>query len=205
MKKTSLKTTKFRKPNSKQIALLAMKQLILAQPLLIIVFTNLVTGCAQPTQAEIKMLETREMRCTYDDAYKAAANGLFSLGFSVTHSDKDSGILTGTRTDPNTGNKVAAALAFGIIGLLATDDRNEAVTFMLSELEPELTQLRMKLLINGKSVIDRKLMTQVWQRIEREAMLDYTPERKKPASQAGTPPKQDVEEASATTSEMKSS
>lgn len=205
MKTTSLKTTKFRKPNSKQIALLAMKQLILAQPLLIIVFTNLVTGCAQPTQAEIKMLETREMRCTYDDAYKAAANGLFSLGFSVTHSDKDSGILTGTRTDPNTGNKVAAALAFGIIGLLATDDRNEAVTFMLSELEPELTQLRMKLLINGKSVIDRKLMTQVWQRIEREAMLDYTPENKTPKNKPNPRPERKAEEPPAAATDMQSS
>ena len=29
------------------------------------------TGCATLTQAEIKALETREMDCSYDDAYKA--------------------------------------------------------------------------------------------------------------------------------------
>jgi hypothetical protein len=133
------------------------------------------TGCAQMTQAEIKSLETREMDCSFDEAYKAAANGLFALGFTVSHSDKESGILTGTRQDPNTGAKVAAAVAFGIIGLLATQDRNEAVTFMLSPIEPKLTQLRMKVMVNGKALADREMMTRIWQQIEREAMLESRP------------------------------
>ena len=130
------------------------------------------------TQSEIKALETREMDCAYDDAYRAAANGLFSLGFTVSHSDKESGILTGTRTDPNTGAKIAAALAFGVIGLAATKDRNEAVTFMLNKLDPELTQLRMKVIINGSPVVDRTFMTRIWQQIEREAMLEFRPPTK---------------------------
>ena len=141
------------------------------------------SGCAQPTQAEIKMLETREMDCSYDEAYKAAANGLFSLGFTIAHSDKESGILTGTRHDPNTGGKVAAALMFGVLGLAATKERDEAVTFMLTEFEPELTQLRMKVIVNGKPVFDRKLITAIWQRIEREAMLESRPSNRSPTTQ----------------------
>ncbi len=133
------------------------------------------TGCATLTQAEIKALETREMDCGYDDAYKAAANGLFALGFTVSHSDKASGILTGVRHDPNTGAKVAAAVFFGVLGLAATQDRNESVTFMLTALEPQLTQLRMKLIVNGQPVVDRTVMTKIWQQIEREAMLESRP------------------------------
>ncbi len=127
------------------------------------------------TQAEIKALETREMDLPYSDAYRAAANGLFSLGFTIGHSDKESGIVTGQRHDPQTGLKVANAIFFGIIGLAATGERNEAVSFMVSALEPNVTQLRMKVVINGKPIADRKLMTEIWQRIEREAMLESQP------------------------------
>ena len=140
------------------------------------------SGCAQLTQAEIKALETREMDCSYDHAYQAAANGLFSLGFTISHSDKNSGILTGTRLDPNTGAKVAAAVFFGVIGLLATQDRNEAVTFMLSPLEPNVTQLRMQVVVNGKASVDHKLMTAIWQQIEREAMLESRPSDRTPTT-----------------------
>jgi len=135
------------------------------------------------TQAEIKMLETRELDLPYDEAYHAAANALFSLGFTVSHSDKSSGILSGARYDPNTGGKVAAALLFGVLGLAATEGRNEAVTFMLHSLEPNLTQLRMKVVVNGKPVVDRKLMTKIWQQIEREAMLESRPSDRIPSSQ----------------------
>ena len=144
------------------------------------------SGCAQMTQAEIKSLETREMDCSFDEAYKAAANGLFALGFTVSHSDKASGILTGTRQDPNTGAKIAAAVAFGVIGLLATQDRNEAVTFMLSPLEPKLTQLRMKVMVNGQPLTDRTMMTKIWQQIEREAMLESRPSDRLATTQPAT-------------------
>lgn len=138
-----------------------------------VAFTS--SGCAHLTQAEIKALETREMDCSYDMAYRASSHGLFSLGFTISHSDKESGILTGTRHDPNTGAKVVNAILFGVIGLAATKARNEAVTFMLTPLEPELTQLRMKVIVNGRAAIDRKFMTRIWQQIEREAMLELRP------------------------------
>lgn len=145
------------------------------------------SGCTQLTQAEIKALETRELDLPFNEAYQAAANGLFSLGFAIEHSDKASGIITGKRKDPQTGAKIGAAVAFGVLGLLAVGDRDEAVTFMLTELEDNLTQLRMKIVINGKPVIDRKLMTKIWQQIEREAMLESRPsDYGPPSSQAVT-------------------
>jgi hypothetical protein len=155
---------------------------------LCISFMPLGAGCTQLTQSEIKSLETREMDLSYDDGYKAAANGLFSLGFTIEHSDKQSGILTGHRKDPNTGAKIGAAILFGVVGLLATGDRDEAVTFMVEALEPKLTQLRMKVVINGKSLVDRQFMTKIWQQIEREAMLESRPSSRTTTSQPTSRP-----------------
>ncbi len=150
----------------------------LAVPLLVATI-----GCEQPLkQSEIKFLETRQLELSYDDSFKAAANGLFALGFTVDHSDKQSGLLTGKRTDPQTGAKIASAIAFGVVGLLATGDRNEAVTFMVTAVEPKVTELRMKLLVNGKQVVDRTVMTKIWQQVEREAMLATEPSEKPPAT-----------------------
>jgi len=152
-------------------------------------------GCTQLTQAEIKALETRELDLPFNEAYQAAANGLFSLGFTIAHSDKESGIVSGTRHDPCTGAKITNTIFFGALGLAATSDRNEAVSFMLSRIEDTVTQLRMKVVVNGKPVVDRKLMTQIWQQIEREAMLDAGPPQppvqpaamREPAAEAGGP------------------
>ena len=105
-------------------------------------------------------------------------NGMFSLGFAIDHSDKESGIITGKRTDPQTGEKIAAAMAFGVIGLLAVEDQNESVTFMLTAVSESVTQLRMKILVGGEQVVERQTMTKIWQQIEREAMLDSGPSTK---------------------------
>jgi len=53
----------------------------------------------------------------------------------------------------------------------------EMVTFMLTPINQNLTQLRMKVVFNGTPIVDRKKMTSIWQRIEREAMLETKPAR----------------------------
>ena len=142
------------------------------------------SGCTQLSQAEIKALETRELDLPFDEAYQAAANGLFSLGFAIDHSDKDSGVLSSSRS-----SKVAKlSVTFLLILPLPTiseGTHDEAITFMLTEADPQTTQLRMKVIRNGKPVVDRKLMTQIWQQIEREAMLESRPsDYVSPASEA---------------------
>jgi hypothetical protein len=52
------------------------------------------------------------------------------------------------------------------------------VTLMITPRGEQLTQLRMKMLINEEQKLDRRLVTEIWQRIEREAMLDSGPSRR---------------------------
>jgi hypothetical protein len=135
----------------------------------------LVSGCQKSlSQAEIKFLETRELDLPYDRAYKAAANGLFSMGYAIDHSDKESGILSAKCNKKSTKMSLSFLLILPILTFGEGSDE-EAVTFMLSSLKARLTQLRMKIVRNGLPIVDRKLMTQIWQRIEREAMLESRP------------------------------
>lgn len=52
---------------------------------------------AEPTQLATHQIEVRRLEVPYDLAYRAATQAMFSLGYSIEHSDKASGILTGSR------------------------------------------------------------------------------------------------------------
>ena len=123
-------------------------------------------GCANLTQAEIKFLETRELDLPYEEAYTAALNGLFSLGLVIQHSDKGSGVITG-----QSGDHVQLANARYRKSRYAV----KKVSLLITPRGPRRSQLRMKVLVNEKPKLDRTLMTQIWQRIEREAMLETQP------------------------------
>jgi hypothetical protein len=130
------------------------------------------TGCATTgsmTQAELKFLETREIDLPYPQAYDAALNAMFSLGLQLTHSDKGSGVISGQSGD------------YVMRSTLKRSKQKKhpvkKVSLLVSDRGPRLSQLRMKVLINEEQQIDRKLMTRIWQRIEREAMLDTRPAR----------------------------
>jgi len=124
-------------------------------------------GCATLSQADIKARETRELDLPFDEAYSAALNAMFSMGLSIQHTDKASGVITG-----QSGDHVQRASVGAIWRPLYPVKK---VTLMLSALEPRVTQLRMKMLINEEPQHDRTLMTKIWQQIEREAMLESRP------------------------------
>ncbi|MEE8169267.1 MAG: hypothetical protein V3T70_01855 [Phycisphaerae bacterium] len=127
-----------------------------------------VAGCSQPlTQSEIKALETREIDADYATVYDAALNAMFSLGLSILHSDKESGVITG-----QSGDHVQRAQA-GLLWRGLYDVKK--ITLLVAAKGPHLTQIRIKVLVNETQQLDRALMTKIWQRIEREAMLESQP------------------------------
>ena len=56
------------------------------------------TASDDPTQLGSRQLEIRSLDVNYDTAYRSATQALLSLGYSISHSDKTSGILTGSRS-----------------------------------------------------------------------------------------------------------
>ncbi len=55
------------------------------------------TAPEDPTQLGSRQIEVRTLDVNYDTAYRSATQALLSIGYSISHSDKTSGILTGTR------------------------------------------------------------------------------------------------------------
>lgn len=52
---------------------------------------------SEPTQLATHQIEVRRLEVPYDVAWGAAAQAMFSLGYSIDFTDKTSGILTGSR------------------------------------------------------------------------------------------------------------
>jgi len=135
-------------------------------------------GCASaptaspPGQLATRDMETRDMRMSYDAAYKAASNAFFAIGYSIKHSDKASGIIVGAKSDPGTGKKVALVLLFGLPGALIDTKNNYEVTVMLTQKDKDFTTIRIGTSLNGQPVLNREIIDSIWTVVEREAMID---------------------------------
>ena len=134
-------------------------------------------GCARSfTQSEIKFLETREIQLPYHEVYAAALNAIFSMGMTIEHSDKDSGVITGRSGDYTHRATLAEKKQKSY--------KIKRVTLLITPRGPRVAQIRMKVMVDEEQQLDRKLMTAVWQRIEREAMLDASPNRRRASARA---------------------
>jgi hypothetical protein len=117
-------------------------------------------------------METRDMRISYDAAYKAATNAFFAIGYTIKHLDKASGIIVGSKSDSGAGKKVALILLFGIPGALIDTKTNYDVTVMLSQKDKDFTTIRIGTSVNGQPVLNREIIDSIWTVVEREAMID---------------------------------
>ncbi|MEM4721359.1 MAG: hypothetical protein QXT73_04795 [Candidatus Methanomethylicaceae archaeon] len=146
-------------------------------------------GCASgpstpPGQLATRDMETRDMRISYDAAYKAVSNAFFAMGYTIKHSDKASGIIVGSRSDPGTGKKAAMILLFGVPGALIDTKTNYEITVMLTQKDKEFTTIRIGTSVNGQPVVCREIIDSIWTVVEREAMIDEPVKiRKKEESQ----------------------
>lgn len=55
------------------------------------------TGGNEPTQLATRQIEVRRLEAPYDVSWRAATQAMFTLGYSIGHSEKASGILNGSR------------------------------------------------------------------------------------------------------------
>lgn len=140
-------------------------------------FVIFIIGCASapsipPGQLATRDMETRDMRISYDAAYKAVSNAFFAMGYTIKHSDKSSGIIVGSKSHPGTGKKAAMILLFGVPGALIDTKTNYDVTVMLTQKDNDFTTIRIGTSVNGQPVVCREIIDSIWTVVEREAMID---------------------------------
>ena len=135
-----------------------------------------------PTQLGTRQIEVRTLEVSQNTAYNAAMQAFFSLGYSINHTDKTSGIITGSRTtgtkEAKDSQKTKTVLGFvpyvGMASLLLPDKEPTAhqVTMLLQPMSPSRTQIRFKMQANGEAVWDSIAVDQLWVTTQREAMLE---------------------------------
>jgi len=154
-----------------------------------------------PTQLGARQIEVRSLDVSYDTAYRAATQALFSLGYSIVHSDKPSGILTASRTtgtkqmkeDQAARQERQTRTIFGLlpyIGWLApllpekeiTQSSGLQITMLIQPQGQNQTQIRFKMQQDGEPVWDQVTIDKLWVTTQREAMIESGPPAEKPAA-----------------------
>ena len=164
-----------------------------------------------PTQLGARQLEVRSLDVPYDDAYRAATQAMFSLGYSIKHSDKASGILAGTRMigikEAKEDQQAKAAMGalslvpyVGILGALGSlapgrEATSLEVTMFLQPMGPKQSQIRFKMQANGEPVWDQVTIDRLWVTTQREAMIESGPPVASPPAAAQPPSTPPVEKA----------
>jgi hypothetical protein len=158
----------------------------------ICLFLIFILGCASapqttsPGQLVTRDMETRDLVLSYDAAYRAATNAFFALGYTIKHTDKITGIIVGSKSDPGRGKKALWIVLFGVPGALIDTKTNYDITVMVVPKTPAITTIRIGASLNGEPVINKDITDKVWTVIEREAMVDEGPSVK--PKEAATPP-----------------
>ena len=123
-------------------------------------------GCATTpsyTQAQLNAIETREVDASMDETFSAATNALFDAGYTIAMSDRQGGILTGTRGKDNSSARVWVSPYI--------TDTNFTMSIQVRENGPRLTTTRIKTSMNGEQVIDKKAIDQIWTLMQRQVLM----------------------------------
>ncbi len=140
-----------------------MKLLVIFAALVCGVF---VAGCATTpkyTQAQLNSIETREVDASMEETFSAATNALFDAGYTIAMSDRQGGILTGTRGKDNSSARMWVSSSI--------QDTRFAVSIQVRENGPRLTTTRIKTSMNGEQVVDKKAIDQIWTLMQRQVLM----------------------------------
>lgn len=126
------------------------------------------------SQSEIKNFETRDLDAPLDAVYAAATEAFFDLGYTMTHSDKSSGILV--------GEKRIDAVDSSWWSADANREKTEAekydwlqLTILVRQETKTTSKIRIKTAIDKEPRLDKKAINEVWVYIQRQVLMEEKP------------------------------
>lgn len=127
-------------------------------------------GCVtQPnyTQAQLNSIETRIVDADFDETFNAASNALFDAGYTVSMSDREGGLITGTKGKDNTAARIWISPAIR--------DTAYALSIQVREEAPQQCRVRVKSSVNGEPVVEKEAIDQIWVLMQRQVLMQTPP------------------------------
>jgi hypothetical protein len=128
--------------------------------------TLLFTGCDssnQLSQAQLNAIETRDVDASMNETYNAASGALFDAGYTIAMSDRQGGLLTGTRVIDKSKAR------FWISPYI--EDIRLAISMQIREISPSSCTVRIKTSVNGSPKVDKNAIDQLWTLMQRQVLM----------------------------------
>lgn len=126
-------------------------------------------------QAQMKNFETREVDAPFDQVYEAGTEALFDLGYTIIHSDKESGILVGEK-----GQGRGSTWVFKDKKLEKKEREFPdflQLTLLVKPINKKLTKVRIKTAINKERRLDKRAIDEMWVYIQRQVLMEEPPQK----------------------------
>lgn len=134
-----------------------------------------ISGCGTPgkkrssfTQAQLNAIETREIDASLQETFEATVNAVLDAGYTIAMSDKDAGIVTGTRSEDKTAERIW--ISHGI------KDVAYVITIKIRPIEERRCTARIITSINGEARVDKDAIDAIWHLMQRQVLMKEPPE-----------------------------
>lgn len=127
------------------------------------------------TQSELKYFETRPIDAPFDAVYEAAIEAFFDLGYTMTHSDRGSGVLVGEKRRKKPGAWLLGDIPKGESPENYYDMLQ--LTILVKNKGKAASKVRIKTAINKEVALDKEAIDEVWVYIERQVLMEEKPDR----------------------------
>ena len=136
-----------------------------------ILSTTMLTGCMlfrhpQPSlsQAQLNAIETRDVDAGFNDTFSAATGALFDAGYTISMSDRQAGLVTGTKSvDRSRQRRFSQDVTI--------EDTDYAVSILVRKYGPQRSSVRVKTSVNGQPVLDKQSIDQIWHLMQRQVLM----------------------------------
>ena len=115
------------------------------------------------TQAQLNALETREVDADLDETFNAASNALFDSGYTISMSDREGGLLTGTRNIDRSKERYWWSRRI--------EDTSFTISIMIREIGDDRCSTRVKTAVNGSPKVDERAIDEFWTLMRRQVLM----------------------------------
>jgi len=136
-----------------------------------ILSTTTLTGCMlfqRPapslSQAQLNAIETRDVDAGFNDTFSAATGALFDAGYTISMSDRQAGLVTGTRSVDRSRQRRFTQDP-------TIEDTDYAVSILVRDLGQTRSAVRVKTSVNGQPVVDKQAIDQIWHLMQRQVLM----------------------------------